>query len=73
MENEQTQEVVDRLTTYADETIKKPLVVKKDIPYGDLNKNKLDIMFPASATGKNLPVVFLLHGGAWGAGNKENQ
>ena len=42
--------------------------VKKDIPYGDLERQVLDIHAPKDA--KNLPVVFWIHGGGWQAGDK---
>jgi acetyl esterase/lipase len=42
--------------------------VKKDIAYGDLERQVLDITAPKDA--KNLPVVFWIHGGGWQAGDK---
>lgn len=42
--------------------------VKKDIPYGDQERQVLDVHAPADA--KNLPVVFWIHGGGWQAGDK---
>jgi arylformamidase len=42
--------------------------VKKDVPYGDLERQVLDIHAPKDA--KNLPVVFWIHGGGWQAGDK---
>ncbi len=42
--------------------------VKKDLPYGELERQVLDIHTPADA--KNLPVVFWIHGGGWQAGDK---
>jgi arylformamidase len=41
---------------------------KKDVPYGDLERQVLDIHAPKDA--KNLPVVFWIHGGGWQAGDK---
>jgi len=42
--------------------------VKRDIPYGDLERQMLDIYAPKDA--KNLPVVFWIHGGGWQSGDK---
>lgn len=42
--------------------------VKKDIPYGDQDRQLLDVYSPKDA--KNLPVVFWIHGGGWQAGDK---
>jgi acetyl esterase/lipase len=41
---------------------------KKDVPYGELERQVLDIHAPKDA--KNLPVVFWIHGGGWQAGDK---
>jgi arylformamidase len=41
---------------------------KKDVPYGDLERQVLDIHAPKEA--KNLPVVFWIHGGGWQTGDK---
>jgi len=43
--------------------------VKKDLPYGDQERQVLDIYAPKDA--KNLPVVFWIHGGGWQTGDKE--
>jgi len=42
--------------------------VKKDIPYGDQERQILDVAAPKDA--KNLPVVFWIHGGGWQTGDK---
>ena len=42
--------------------------VKKDIPYGDQERQVLDILAPRDA--KGLPVVFWIHGGGWQTGDK---
>jgi arylformamidase len=42
--------------------------VKRDLPYGDAERQVLDIHAPQDA--KNLPVVFWIHGGGWQAGDK---
>jgi acetyl esterase/lipase len=41
---------------------------KRDIPYGDQERQVLDIYAPKDA--KNLPVVFWIHGGGWQVGDK---
>jgi arylformamidase len=45
-----------------------PQEVKRDLPYGDLERQVLDIHAPKDA--KNLPVVFWIHGGGWQSGDK---
>jgi acetyl esterase/lipase len=42
--------------------------VKRDVPYGDQERQVLDIYAPKDA--KNLPVVFWIHGGGWHMGDK---
>ncbi|HEX7899105.1 MAG TPA: alpha/beta hydrolase [Planctomycetota bacterium] len=42
--------------------------VKRDLPYGTLERQALDVYAPKGA--KNLPVVFWIHGGGWQAGDK---
>jgi arylformamidase len=42
--------------------------VKRDVPYGELERQVLDIHAPKEA--KNLPVVFWIHGGGWQTGDK---
>jgi acetyl esterase/lipase len=44
------------------------LVVTRDIPYGDLPREKLDIYRPVEAAG--LPVVVFIYGGSWRSGSK---
>jgi arylformamidase len=48
---------------------KAALECRLDIPYGDGEKEKLDV-FPAAGT--NNPCVVFLHGGAWTRGSKNN-
>jgi len=43
----------------------------KDMPYGESSKQKMDIYIPAQA--KGAPVIFMVHGGAWRAGDKANK
>jgi arylformamidase len=42
--------------------------VKRDLPYGDAERQVLDVHAPRDA--KQLPVVFWIHGGGWQAGDK---
>lgn len=44
--------------------------VEKDLAYGQNPLQKLDVYQPANA--KNLPVIVMVHGGAWYMGNKVN-
>ncbi len=44
--------------------------VKRDIRYGDHERQVLDVYAPPGA--KNLPVVFWIHGGGWQAGDKSD-
>jgi len=44
------------------------LKVLSDIPYGDDTDQVLDVYVPANA--KDAPVIFMVHGGAWGGGDK---
>jgi arylformamidase len=42
--------------------------VERDIPYGDQERQTLDIYSPPGA--KNRPVIFWIHGGGWQVGDK---
>ncbi|MBX6313073.1 MAG: alpha/beta hydrolase [Isosphaeraceae bacterium] len=44
--------------------------VKRDIPYGDHERQVLDVYAPPGA--KHRPVVFWIHGGGWQTGDKSN-
>jgi acetyl esterase/lipase len=44
--------------------------VKRDIPYGNHQRQVLDVYAPAGA--KALPVVFWIHGGGWQVGDKSD-
>lgn len=44
--------------------------VKRDLRYGDADRQVLDIYTPSGA--KNLPVLFWIHGGGWQAGDKSS-
>lgn len=46
--------------------------IQRDIPYADLKHERqvLDVFAPA--TGRNLPIVFWIHGGGWQAGDKKD-
>ncbi|MEM6781113.1 MAG: alpha/beta hydrolase, partial [Pseudomonadota bacterium] len=43
--------------------------IVRDIPYGTLEREKLDIYTPDNA--QNLPVMIYIHGGGWAIGNKK--
>ena len=49
-----------------------PAVELKDQPYGSHEKQKFDIYLPAGRSAKSTPVLFLIHGGGWAAGNKSS-
>ena len=42
----------------------------KDISYGDAKKQKLDVYLPDNTA--NSPIMFMVHGGAWRIGDKQN-
>ena len=44
--------------------------VKRDIPYGDQERQVLDVYSPPGAKGR--PVVFWIHGGGWQVGDKSD-
>ncbi|RKG35486.1 alpha/beta hydrolase [Acinetobacter guerrae] len=71
MDNQQTRENVQYLEHYANENIKQKLIVLPDQHYGDQNSQRLDIVYPEKLQSTKLPVLFLVHGGGWVAGNKE--
>ena len=47
-----------------------PLRVKRDIRYGDRERQVVDVYSPPGA--KGVPVVFWIHGGGWQAGDKSD-
>lgn len=44
--------------------------VKRDVPYGDQERQVLDVYSPPGAKGR--PVVFWIHGGGWQVGDKSD-
>ncbi|MEM6516602.1 MAG: alpha/beta hydrolase [Bacteroidota bacterium] len=42
-----------------------------DVPYGDADRQKMDIYLPANRD-EQTKVIFLIHGGAWTSGQKED-
>ena len=40
----------------------------KDVAYGEAAEQKMDVYLPAHA--ENAPIIFMVHGGAWFAGDK---
>ena len=49
-----------------------PAVELKDQPYGSHEKQKFDIYLPAGRSAESTPVLFIIHGGGWAAGNKSS-
>lgn len=52
-------------------TLPSEIKVLSDIPYGKDADHVLDVYIPADA--KNAPVIFMVHGGAWIAGDKADK
>lgn len=72
MDNQQTRENVQYLEQYANQNIQQNLIVQTDLHYAKQNNNqRLDIIYPEKLQQKQ-PVIFLVHGGGWVAGNKES-
>ncbi|WP_227610746.1 MULTISPECIES: alpha/beta hydrolase [unclassified Acinetobacter] len=71
MDNQQTQENVKYLEQYAHKQIQQKLIVQTDIHYGQEPRQRLDILYPENLEQRQLPVIFLVHGGGWVAGSKE--
>lgn len=46
--------------------------VQRDIAYGDLERQKLDIYVPTQRTGESSPVVVFFYGGGWEGGDKKD-
>ncbi|MCL9668592.1 alpha/beta hydrolase [Rosenbergiella epipactidis] len=72
MENETTKKNVQALAYYADKNIKNDLRITADYRYGELPSSRMDIVTPSSRPGQHYPVIVLVHGGGWVAGNKES-
>ena len=45
-------------------------LLQKDIAYGAHAKQKIDVYLPASP--QNAPIIFMVHGGGWNRGDKNN-
>ena len=58
------------LLAQQEQKISLPAVEMKDQPYGSHEKQKFDIYLPAGRSVKSTPVLFMIHGGGWAAGNK---
>lgn len=72
MENENTEKNAQALARYAKSTINHRLRIETDMSYGELPGSRMDIVTPAQQTQQNYPVIVLVHGGGWVAGNKES-
>lgn len=71
MDNQQTQETVAYLNQYVQNHVQQKLQVEGNLAYGSMSRQDLDIIYPQKLSTSKLPVVFMVHGGAWVAGNKE--
>ena len=49
--------------------VAEPALVTRDVPYGDLERQKLDLYLPAGQTG-DAPVLVFFYGGSWQEGAK---
>jgi arylformamidase len=61
---------VDKSAPVADKSVTadtRPAKVERNVAYGPHAKHRFDVYLPAKAAG---PVLFVLHGGAWGGGDK---
>jgi len=47
------------------------LTIRRDLPYGDHERQRLDLYLPAAAEAP-LPVILFLYGGGWDEGRKED-
>lgn len=73
MDNQQTRENVQYLEQYANQSIQQNLIVQTDLHYAKQNNSqRLDIVYPEKLAQNKIPIVFLVHGGGWVAGNKES-
>ena len=52
--------------------VAEPALVIRDVPYGDLERQKLDLYLPAGQTG-DAPVLVFFYGGSWQEGAKRDQ
>ena len=50
-------------------TLPQGVKVLHDIPYGNDDKHRMDVYLPRDAR-KGMPVIFMVHGGAWRVGDK---
>jgi acetyl esterase/lipase len=57
-----------------DETAQSELKLRvlRDVPYGADARQTMDVYLPEAPASNPAPVVFLVHGGAWRAGDKRN-
>lgn len=46
--------------------------IERDVPFGALPRQKLDIYQPRLLSGKPLPVVLFFYGGSWDSGSKQD-
>ena len=72
MENKATRNNVQALSEYADKHVQNSLRMTTDYRYSEQPSSRMDIVAPDNRSGLNYPVIVLVHGGGWVAGNKES-
>ncbi|WP_158782967.1 alpha/beta hydrolase [Pantoea sp. BAV 3049] len=72
MNNDASQANAQYSKRFADNNIRRSLIIETDVFYGPLKDNRLDVVYPQSLVFHRLPVVVLVHGGGWVGGNKES-
>lgn len=63
-------EYLERAMAWSDE-VRANNRVALDLPYGDDERQMLDVYMPDTDTGKPVPVLMFLHGGYWVIGHKD--
>ena len=70
----QTAKTTAALNAYANTHVTQPVVMLTDIAVAGEAQPRIDILYPQAAvqTGRKLPVMVWVHGGAWIAGSKDD-
>ena len=63
-------EYLERAMAWSDE-VRANTRTALDLPYGDDERQKLDVYMPDAAPGEPVPVLMFLHGGYWVIGHKD--
>ena len=63
-------EYLEQAMAWSDE-VRATSRVASDLPYGDDERQKLDVYMPATAPGTPAPVLLFFHGGYWVIGHKD--